>query len=134
VGSLSGIDRVALAGVTVAYAVHHCGVDFGFTNVLVRNLRDGTSLGTFAATEKSLGPEATNSVSSLVVRSDGAAAWIGTAESIISPARDIEVRTGHGQRRQLLDSGPQIKTGSLRLHGSRLTWRHGQATRSARLK
>ncbi|HEV3127760.1 MAG TPA: hypothetical protein VGY32_02185 [Solirubrobacteraceae bacterium] len=134
IGGLSGIERVALAGVSVAYAVHHCGVDFGFTDVLVRNLRDGTSLGTFAATEKSVGPEATNSVSSLVVSSDGAAAWIGTAQSIISTARETEVRTGHGHRRQLLDSGTQIKTGSLRLHGSRLTWRHGRATRSATLQ
>jgi hypothetical protein len=133
VGTGSYVGLVALAEKTVAYDVHHCGVDFGFTQVLVRRLSDGAQLGSFAATEKSLGPESTNAVSSLVVKPDGAAAWIGAGQSIISPRRDAEVRTGHGTRRKLLDSGLQIKTGSLRLHGSRLTWMHGHTTRSARL-
>jgi hypothetical protein len=34
---------------------------------------------------------------------------------------------------KLLDSGAAIATGSLRLHRSVLSWRHGGATRTARL-
>jgi hypothetical protein len=34
----------------------------------------------------------------------------------------------------LLDRGVQIDAGSLRLRGSRLSWRHGQRTRSATLR
>jgi hypothetical protein len=127
------VNRVALAGETVAYALRSFGVDSGSTAVAVRDLGTGRALGTFPGTEKSLGPESTNSVSSLVVKPGGAVAWIGIGQSIISPARDIEVRTGHGARRQLLDSGTQINPTSLRLHGSRLTWRNGRAQRSANL-
>jgi hypothetical protein len=134
IGGGASVNHVALAADTVAYGLHHCGVDTGFTQVLVQRLRDGARLGSFSATEKSLGPEATNFVDSLVVRADGATAWIATGQSIISPARDIEVRTGHGSHRQLLDSAPGVNTKSLRLHGSRLTWRNGGAERSAILR
>jgi hypothetical protein len=127
------LSRVALAGATVAYGLQRCGVDTGFSQVVVRRLSDGTQLGSFAATEKSLGPESTNSVDSLVVRPDGAAAWIGVGSSIIGQGQDTEVRSGHGTEHKLLDSGSQIGPGSLRLHGSRLTWLHGHAGRSATL-
>ena len=132
-GGGSFVERVALAGEIVAYGDHRCGVDTGFSQVVVLRLTDGRRVGSFAAVEKPLGPESITSVSSLVARPDGAAAWIGVASSIVGRGRDVEVRAGHGEHRQLLDSGAQIDPGSLRLHGSRLTWRHGPATRSATL-
>jgi hypothetical protein len=127
------VSRVALAGPIVAYGLQRCGVDTGFTQVLVRRLTDGTRLGSFAATEKPLGAESFSAVSSLVVKPDGAAAWIGTGSSIIGPGQDVEVRAGHGTERELLDTGSQINPGSLRLHGSHLSWLHGPAERSATL-
>ena len=117
----------------MAYGDHRCGVDTGFTEVVVLRLTDGHRLASYGATEKLLGPESISSVDSLVVRPDGAAAWIGVGSSIVGHSRDVEVRAGHGQVSKLLDSGPQIQPGSLRLNGAHLTWHHGQATRSATL-
>ena len=53
IGGGASVNHVALAADTVAYGLHHCGVDTGFTQVLVQRLRDGARLGSFSATEKS---------------------------------------------------------------------------------
>lgn len=132
-GGESFVERVALAGETVAYGDHRCGVDTGFTEVVVLRLTDGHRLVSYAATEQPLGPESISSVGSLVLTPGGAAAWIGVGSSIVGHTRDVEVRAGHGHASRLLDSGPQIQPGSLRLNGSHLTWHHGQTTRSATL-
>jgi hypothetical protein len=129
------VSRVALAAATVAYGLERCGIDTGSTEVVVRQLGDGVQLASFPSTVKPLPPEAYSVVDSLVVRRDGAAAWIASAKSIVGHGEpDVEVHSVRGAHGKLLDSGPSIQPGSLRLHDSSLTWRHGRATRSAVLK
>ena len=127
------LGPVTVTGELAAYGLERCGVDTGFTQVVVRRLTDGAQLRSLPATTGFLGPESYQSVDSLVLAGDSAVAWIGTGHSIVASHRDVEVQKAdsHGQRR--LDSGSAIKLGSLRLHGSTITWKHGGATRSATL-
>jgi hypothetical protein len=128
------ISRVRVAGEVTAYADERCGVDTGSTTIVVMRLSDGKRFQTDPATTGRTLPESYQSVDSLVLRRDRGVAWIANAHSIIRPSSaDIE---GHADDRggaRLLDSGAGIDPGSLRLRGSRLTWKHGGATRSARL-
>lgn len=123
------VDRAAAAGDVIAYGTERCGVDTGTASVSVLRLTDDKRLGSFAAITGPAGPESYQSVDSLVVKRNGAVAWIATATSIIGRGTRTEV---HANRR-LLDAGAGIVVSSLRLHGSTLTWRHGTATRSATL-
>jgi hypothetical protein len=127
------VAPVTVTGDLAAYGLESCGVDTGFTQVIVRRLTDGKQLRSSPATTGLLGPESYQSVDSLVLKGDGAVAWIGIGYSIIASHRDIEVQKtdAHGQRR--LDSGSAVKLGSLQLHHSTLIWKHGRATRSATL-
>jgi hypothetical protein len=124
---------VTVAAELAAYGSERCGIDTGFAQVIVRRMSDGRQLRADSATTNPLGPESYSSVDSLVLRGDAAVAWIGVGTSLVGHTADIEVhRAGkHGQ--ELLDSGAAIDRHSLRLHGSKLTWKHGSATRSAQL-
>ena len=122
-----------VTGELSAYALQRCGVDTGATLVIVRRLSDGKQLRSFAATSTGL-PEGFQSVRSLALKSDGAVAWIGLVSSVVGRRRVIEVHKADANRAAVtLDSGPAVDPGSLRLHGSRLSWTHGTATRSATL-
>jgi hypothetical protein len=127
--AMSRVDHFALAGDVVGYGVETCGVDTGSTTIIVRRLSDGKQLRNLAAVKGPIGPESYESVGSLVVKPGGAVAWIATANSIV----------GHGTRTEVdangkvLDSGGGIVRSSLRLNGSKLTWRDGSSTRSATL-
>lgn len=131
--SESRVGPVALAGEDVAYGLATYGVDTGSTEVVVRRLTSGKTLHRDSATSRPLGPEAFQSVDSLVLRRDGAVAWIGQAQSIVSHSREVEVVRDDRRGEATLDEGTAIATGSLRLNGSTLTWKHGGATRSAAL-
>jgi hypothetical protein len=72
-------------------------------------------------------------VASVVVKPDGSAAWIGESHAIGPPHGGTEVHKVTAAGARLLDRGPGIATGSLRLHGALLSWRHGGRTRTARL-
>jgi hypothetical protein len=124
---------VALAGETVAYGLESCGVDTGFGSVVVRRLSDGQQLRSLAATTQPLLPESYQQVSSLVVKSDGAVAWIGVAKSIIRHGENVEVHKADKRGAAELDSGTAVGQSSLRLRGSQVTWRHAGAVRSATL-
>jgi hypothetical protein len=117
------VDHLALAGDVVAHGVDRCGVDAGSTTVIVRRLSDGKQLRAYPAIRGPVGPESYESLGSLVVKPDGAVAWIATARSIVraSGGETIQVHANG----MLLEAGPGIKPHSLRLHGSRLTWRWG---------
>lgn len=128
----SRADPVTVAGPYAAYGLATCGVDTGFTEVVVRNLADGTRLRAAPATSPP-GPESYQSVDSLVLSSDGAVAWIGTGSSIVGKHSLTEVRRADRAGDVLLDSGAAVGTRSLRLRHSRLTWKHGSTTRSATL-
>ena len=124
---------IALAGAIVAYGLEACGIDTGTSEVVVQRLSDGRKLRTLAATTGRLGPESYQVVGSVVVRRDAAVAWIAQARSIPRHSGDVEVHRADRRGRAKLDSGTSIEAGSLRLHGSTLSWRHGAASRSATL-
>jgi hypothetical protein len=109
-------------------------VDTGTAQVVTRRLSDGRVLHASPATSRVPGAESYQSVGSLVVKADGAVGWIGAAHSIIrngSPVVEVRRFDAHGQAE--LDGGPGIALRSLRLHGSRLSWLHSGAERSATL-
>jgi hypothetical protein len=127
------VGPVAVAGKFAAYGLQSCGVDTGQGSVLVRRLSDGAMLHDDAATVGRLGPESYSSVAAIVVKGDGAVAWVGMGASIIHHSRLLEVHKLDGGGSRLLDSGAGIDPRSLRLHGSALTWRDAKQTRSATL-
>lgn len=126
------VGPVVVAGELAAYASKRCGVDTGFTQVLVRNLRSGKRLSASVAVA-SPGPESFASVDSLVARSDGAAAWIAEASSLGTRQKNVELHRVDAHGQSLLDSGTTISPRSLRLHGRTLTWLHAGQTRSSTL-
>jgi hypothetical protein len=129
------VGRVVVVGELVGYARTSCGVDTGSTSVIVRRLTDGRQLSAHAATTNPLGPESFDHVDSIVMTRAGAVAWIAEGNSLVAlHARDVEVHSADAAGSFLLDSGSAIQTGSLALHGSRLSWRHASATRSATLR
>jgi hypothetical protein len=123
---------IALAGTVAAYGLTQFGVDTVRTEVVVRRLTDGATLANLPAS-RAVGVESFQSVGSIVVKADGAVAWIGSDRSIIAHRAQIEVHAAHGSSDSLLDAGPDIAPASLRLDGSTLTWQVGGATRHATL-
>jgi hypothetical protein len=126
------VDHVALAGTVAAYSLDTCGVDSGSTTVYVRRLTNFKLLHTDPATSRSL-VEAYGSTPSIVVKADGAVAWIGVNDSILGRGRVIQVRKDDAAGRSLLDSGSGIQQASLKLIGSQLSWFDG-GTRHAVLR
>jgi hypothetical protein len=129
------VGPVALAGVDAAYGLATFGVDTGSAQVIVRRLSDGRQLRSAPATQGRLGPESVQAVDALVVKANGAVAWIAEARSIISQrSAVIQVARDDARGNSVLDSGTGIDARSLRLHGSSLSWRDGSQTRSATLR
>lgn len=128
------VGPVAVAGDDAAYGLESCGVDTGFTQVLVKRLTDGKELRADASITGQLGVESYESVGSLVVKGDGSVAWIASGRSIVGRGPNpVEVHKHDTHGPALLDSGPSIAQAALRLRGSKLTWKHGGAVRSATL-
>jgi hypothetical protein len=129
------VGPVAAAGEAAAYGLTQYGVDTVSASVIVRRLRDGKQVRGLAATSKALGPESFESVDSIVVNRTGAVAWIAEGGSVISGhRREVEVDRADARGHSVLDSGAGIDSGSLRLHGSTISWRDGAATPSATLR
>jgi hypothetical protein len=126
------IGPVTVTGSLAAYGSEVCGVDTGLTRVVVRRLTDGRQLHSSPATGP-VGPEAYETVDSLVLKGDGAVAWIATGFSLGRRDAVVEVWRSdrHGTAR--LGSGAGTRPRSLRLTGSRLRWRDGSRTRTAAL-
>jgi hypothetical protein len=127
------IGPVTVTGALAAYGSETCGVDTGSTLVIVRRLTDGHELCGVPATGPG-GPESYQAVESVVLKGDGAVAWIGTGHSLGARHRltDVWRADRHGTTR--LDSGLAIQVHSLRLKGSTVRWRNGAETRSAALR
>jgi hypothetical protein len=124
----------ALAGAVAAYASRTCGVDTATSQVVVRRLSGGGALlSSNPALDTSSGVESFESVGSIVVRSDGAVAWIGSSSSVATHQSITEVLAYSGGALRRLDQGPSIRDASLALHGSILTWEDGAARQSAPL-
>ncbi len=131
-----GAPRIAPVVVTrtlAGYGSERCGVDTGSAEVVVRRLTDGKALTRLPATTTAVGAESYQSVAALVLKGDGAVAWIAVNRSIIGNRVAIEVRKHDATGSALLDSGAGIRTASLQRHGSQLTWRHGGQLRHSRL-
>ena len=125
---------IALAGTDVAYGYTVYGVDTVSAQVRVRDLATGKQLRSEPATTAPARVEFRESVDSVVVRSDGAVAWIGESGSVISGPTTTEVDRADARGLAKVDSGSGIDVHSLRLHGATVTWRHGGRSRSASLK
>lgn len=124
---------VRFAGSYVAYVQNIEGVD---DHVGVVNLRTG-HVGNYEEV-RPIGNAVCPQVDSLVLRSDGAAAWIATnflaqgfCENPPGPAIEVRLHDRHGLR--VVDSGTGITPASLRLSGSMLRWVDAGHVRSATL-
>ena len=61
-------------------------------------------------------------------------AWIATANSIGKPTFVRQLQRLDTRGFAVLDSGRDVNAASLRLHGSRLSWKHATAARTATLR
>lgn len=130
----SSVGPVAVAGDLTAYGLRNFGVDTVISSVVVRRLTDGAQLKELAATH-ARGAESFQSIGSVVVRPDGAVAWIGTQHSIAGGRGTVlEVHASSTAGDRVLESGSAIDATSLRLRGTTLTWVDGGVTRHATLR
>ena len=110
----------------------------GMSRVIIRNLADVKVRHVFAAASLvagRAGPESYGRVLAIVVRADGAAAWITSSQSIVgNRAPLVELDAFQKGSRSLLDSSGQIQAGSLKLRGVDLTWLDGTTPRSYALR
>jgi hypothetical protein len=129
------VGPVAAAGDLIAYGAESCGVDTGSSVVIVRRPSDGRVIRRLTAITQLLGPESEDRVGSIVLRPSGAVAWIASGGSIVRgpSGGTAEVDANRSGKTSRLDSGASIKGSSLRLSGSRLSWKHGSAVRTATL-
>lgn len=127
------VGPVVVGGKNAGYGLTRFGVDTVSAQVVVRDLADGKLLHVASAASRIL-VESFQSIDSLVLKSDGAVAWISEIGSVISRTRYLEVHRLDALGSALLDSGPGIVGRSLRLNGSTVTWRDGSRTRSATLR
>jgi hypothetical protein len=124
-----------VAGQYAAYGLTNFGVDTVLAQVIVRNLADGKKAHAAPAITSTHLPESFDSVDSIVVRSDGAAAWIAQVSSVIGHGSAVfEVHRADARGQSLLDASRSIGPRSLQLDGSTLSWRDGGRTRSATLR
>ncbi len=120
------VSPVAVGGDLAAYGLARFGIDTGRSTVVVRRLTDGKQLKEFAATQ-AVGAESFQTVGSVVVKPDGAVAWIATNFSIVGGGHGtVEVHAADARGDRVLDKAPshpeRIDPASLRLVGSTLAW------------
>jgi hypothetical protein len=126
---------VAVAGELVAFGFQSCGVDTETSRVVIRRLSDGKLLLTAAAGKPRPGIAAhLDRVGSVVIRPDGGVAWISDQWWLDSAHDTIEVHRVDRRGTRILDVSPEISSTSLRLHGSHLSWRHGELTMFSSLR
>jgi hypothetical protein len=131
-GPCGGPEREVLAGPLVAYEDGSGGEEFNSYFVVVRNLRTGRVIrkmptGTPATPSKSLvgvGP-----TTAIVLKSDGAVAWI--AEAGFPTTYEVHAVDQSGSR--VLASSSDIDPSSLTLAGSTLYWTENSVAMSAPL-
>lgn len=129
------VGPVALAGVDVAYGLTTYGVDTVSAQVVVKSLTNGAVVRQESSWTGPVAAEFFQMVDAIVVKKDGSVAWIATAGSIISSnATTTEVEKSDHASGTLLDKSKQIKQHSLRLRGSKLTWKDGSATQRSTLQ
>jgi hypothetical protein len=127
------VGVIAVAGRYAGYGLSSFGVDTVSAQVVVRDLANGQVPHAAPATSRVL-VESFQSIDSIVLKPDGAVAWISQVGSVISHGRYLEVHRIDSRGQALLDSGAAIVSRSLRLRDSTVTWRDGWGARSASLR
>jgi hypothetical protein len=125
------VGPIALAGRDAAYGRALQGVDTLSMEVIVRRLDNGRTVHDVNAVKGPLGPEFFESVDALVVKADGAVAWMANGGSILAQESQTQVNRIDRRGEATLDSTAANVIRSLRLRGSRLSWRHGNALRTS---
>jgi hypothetical protein len=137
-----GTPRVgpfALGGPYLVYGEEVCGVDAGSASVTELTVPGFHLRSRASGFPVELGPESYTRIRSIVVGASGSAAWIISGRSIIhrGPTQYgvYLLRAGPGGAGVgPVDEGTGIDPGSLRLSGTRLSWRDGGRTRIATLR
>ena len=122
---LHQLDHITLAGVIVAFGDGWHGIDSGCTSIVVLDLASGRTLLRLpqVACFVDAGFVREGQLTDLVVNSHGSVAWIASKGR--REARGFEVHSANTGSTALLDEGPEIVPGSLRLAGGEVTWRDG---------
>jgi hypothetical protein len=128
------VDPVVLAGPVVAYGLDTCGTDFGSSQVMVRDLVSGKLVVSEHAISGGVPPESFQRVKTVVIKPDGAVAWLTGFGSVGLSGSHYQVVRVDQRGHALLDTGTGIGPESLRLRGSKVTWTDGGRTRSATLR
>lgn len=131
-GAHARIHPVAVSGQLVAYAAEHCQIDTGSSLVEVLALSDGAKRVSLSASTSPRRPESYVAVSALAF-APGELAWISVSASVIGGGRTVEVHVLDRRGVRVLDSGPGIAPGRLRLGAGKLSWQRGGAWHTARL-
>lgn len=126
------VGPVVVAGKDAAYGLTGFGVDTISSQVVVRNLADGRRLHKATAGTVALA-ESFESVGSIVVRADGAVAWISQTSSVGHASPTFQVWRIDARGQSLLESGGSIGGRSLQRSGSQVSWRSGSTKRTATL-
>jgi hypothetical protein len=118
--------RLVLVGRYLAFNQEYSREDVE-ESVSVLDVRTGRSRGANAIADVAAPrPEARNAVTAIVLRPDGAAAWIARNEDL-QPARfEVHALPAHGSA-ALLAAGADIDPASLAVAGSRVYWTAGGA-------
>jgi hypothetical protein len=129
------IGHVVLAGRIVAYADSTHGVDTGSTGIVVLNLAARRTLLTIPGVGGFIDGcfISFHEVTDLVVTDRGSVAWI-VRKGANCRTTTFEVHSAHASGAQsLLEEGPTIVPGSLRVSGQTASWENGGQRRSASL-
>jgi hypothetical protein len=140
-GGAGGVHELRLAGTVVAYAngdssggqEDAAGRSSASWIIEVRSLRNGRllhSLPTGSPEHPKPGYTGIGPSEGLVVKSDGAVAWIVNAGF---GQNELQVHAADRSGSRVLASGSNIAPHSLRLNGSKLSWMQGGSRVSARL-
>jgi hypothetical protein len=133
-GLFRRVSTFRLAGRDVAFVVNADGPGRSPATVRVIDLRARETISSHPAISRDSRPDRTDEVTSLVVRHDGAVAWIAVTRVGSAAFGEREVDAARARRpARRLDSGSGIASRSLRLHGRQLSWRHNGHRRSTRL-
>lgn len=129
------IGHIALAGTIVAYTDSTHGVDTGSTGIVVVNVAARRTLLTIPGVGGFIDACVISfrEVTDLVVTDRGSVAWIVRKGANCRTAT-FEVHSAHASGAQsLLEEGPAIVPGSLRVSGQTASWESGGQRRSASL-
>lgn len=129
------IGHIVLAGTIVAYTDSTHGIDTGSTDIVVVNVAARRTLFTIPGVGGFIDACVISfrDVTDLVVTDRGSVAWIVRKGANCRTAT-FEVHSAHASGAQsLLEEGPAIVPGSLRVSGQTASWENGGQRRSASL-